>query len=142
MDGRERVHVAGGNVNGSGNVSNSGIPLRTAFGRDEPRREEVIERPDSLTANKRDGYGKAFLKLHNSPDTSGSCRVVGYDGWRVGQLVPVTSTALGLSAYQMEIKQVDTDVGMGSGILSYDLQFNKKKWSGSRRIARGLPRKR
>lgn len=145
MSGREAVYVKGGTDSGTGWVvpgQGNAISMRTAFGQDEPVRQEIIERKDSTGPGKRDAYGAAFLKQNSDPDIGGSFSIVGYDGWRVGQILAITDSALGLDAWPAEIKQIDTDVLWGNGVLKYTIQFGKPVRSGTRRVGRGLGRKR
>lgn len=138
-EGREAVYVAGHTEAGSGWVRpgrRNSIPIRTAFGTDEKERQEVILRPDSKSAAKRDAYGAAFLKQNSDPKTGGSFNVTGYGGWHVGQTVYITDGALGLSGEPFDITQVDVDVLMGSGTIRYTIQYGKPLRSGTRRLRR------
>lgn len=144
-DGRERVWVAGAAASTSFYVEPGEIPgvtMRTAFGVDEPQRAEVIERQDSKTVNKTRDYGAAFLKRHNDPIVSGSFSVTGYDGWRVGQRVYFTDTALGIEDYPIDIKQIDTDVLMGNGTIRYDITVGRVPRTGMRVVSRSIRRRR
>lgn len=140
-EGREAVYVSGSNADGTGWVRNPSI-IGTAFGAPnrQPERQEVIERDDSEGPGKRRAYGRWFLKSNDDPIRYGSFSITGYDGWRVGQRVYLTATADGLSGYQAEIKQIDTDVLFGSGTLRYGISWGRAKWSGARAIARGKKR--
>lgn len=144
-DGREKVYVAGANDPGTGWVvpgDVNGVTLRTAFGTDEPQRQEIIERQDSASVNKREDYGSAFLKRHNDPIVSGSFVVTGYDGWRVGQRVYFTDAALGISDYPIDIKQIETDVLMGNGTIRYDITVGRVPRTGMRVVSRSIRRRR
>jgi hypothetical protein len=56
----------------------------------------------------------------------------------VGQRVYLQSTPDGMDGETgYEIKELDTDVGFGSGVLTYTIQWGKAKWSGARAVARG-----
>jgi hypothetical protein len=137
FSGREAVYVSGANKNGTGWVRNPSI-LRTAFGVSgrQPERQEVMERDDSEGPGKRRSYGRWFLKRNNDPEIGGRFTVMDFDGWRVGQTVYLTSTPDSLDGYAAEIKEIDTDVGFGSGVLTYDIVWGKKRWSGARAVAR------
>ena len=41
-----------------------------------------------------------------------------------------------INGYAAEIKAIDTDVLFGSGVLRYEIQWGRKKWSGVRAAAR------
>ena len=107
-------------------------------GRDTPERREFIARPDSGTTAKKKNYAAAFLRENNDPITGGSFTITGYDGWRVGQALYLTDAEIssldGTVAY--EIRQIDTDVNMGNGKLTYTIQFGRPVYSGARHIAR------
>lgn len=144
-DGREEVYVAGKNDAGTGWVRPGDLPgvtLRSSFGRDEPPRWEIIEREDSTGPDKKRSYGGAFLKRHNDPQVSGSFSVTDFDGWRVGQRVYVTDAALGLDAYPIEIKQLETDLLLGNGTIRYDITLGRNRRTATRNLNRSLPRKR
>lgn len=144
-DGREEVYIAGKNDAGTGWVrpgSLPGVTVRTSFGRDEPKRQEIVSRQDSATANKKRSYGSAFLKRHNDPVVSGSFTVTDFDGWRVGQRVYVTDDAIGITNYPIEIVQMDTDLLLGNGTIKYDITLGQAPRTGMRVIGRSLPRKR
>jgi hypothetical protein len=137
FEGRERVYVSGANTAGTGWVEFPSL-RQTAFGIPgrQPAREEIIDRDDSEGNAKRRAYGRWFLRANKDPMRYGSFSITGYDGWRVGQRVFLTATADGLSAYEAEIKSVDTDVLFGSGVLKYTIGWGRAKWSGARAIAR------
>lgn len=141
-DGREAVYVLGSNVAGSGWVraGKNGINIqrRTLFGSPDgaPERQAFLERDDSETADKLDKYGAAFLATNSDPIVSGSFTTTGFDGWAPGQLVYITSTPLGLTAYPAEIKEVTTDVLFGSGVMRHDVQFGRARVRATRRIGR------
>lgn len=144
-DGREEVYVAGKNDAGTGWVrpgSLPGVTIQTNFGRDEPKRQEIISRQDSDAPGKRTSYGSAFLKRQNDPRVSGSFSVTDFDGWRVGQRVYVTDESLSLSDYPIEIVQMETDLLLGNGTIRYDLTLGRAPRTGMRVISRSLPRKR
>lgn len=137
--GREAVYISGANKASTGFVRNPSI-IRTAFGVSgrQPERQEVLERDDAETVGKKRAYGRWFLARNNDPKSSGRFRVVGYGGWRVGQTVYITSEPDGLDgSFGYEIKEIETDVGFGSGVLTYDIQFGHKRWSGARAVSRG-----
>ena len=137
MEGREVVFVAGANPLGSGKVLFPEL-RRTAFGAPnrQPPREEIIERDDSEGTDKLRAYGRWFLRANRDPQQFGRFSITGFDGWRVGQTVYLTSTPDGLDGYAAEIKSIETDVLFGSGVLRYDIQWGRKKWSGVRAAAR------
>lgn len=137
FDGREAVYVSGGNADGTGWVRNPSI-LRSAFGAPnrQPERQEVIDRDDSEGPGKRRAYGRWFLKDHSDPQIDGSFTIVGYDGWRAGQTVYLTSEVDNMSGYEAEIKEIEVDVGLGSGVLTYVIQWGRRRWSGARDVAR------
>lgn len=137
MEGREVVFVAGANPLGSGKVLFPEL-RRTAFGAPnrQPPREEIIERDDSEGTDKLRAYGRWFLRANRDPQQYGRFTITGFDGWRVGQTVYLTSTPDGLDGYAAEIKSIETDVLFGSGVLRYDIQWGRKKWSGVRTTAR------
>jgi hypothetical protein len=137
MEGREVVFVAGANPLGSGKVLFPEL-RRTAFGAPnrQPPREEIIERDDSEGTDKLRAYGRWFLRANRDPQQYGRFTITGFDGWRVGQTVYLTRTADGLDGYAAEIKSIETDVLFGSGVLRYDIQWGRKKWSGVRTTAR------
>jgi hypothetical protein len=141
FEGREAVHVSGGNADGTGWVRNPSI-VRTAFGAPnrQPERQEGIDRDDAEGPGKRRAYGRWFLKANNDPMKYGRFTIVGYDGWRVGQRVYLTSVPDGLDGYAAEVKSIDTDVGFGSGVLTYDIQWGRPKYSGARAVARNKRR--
>lgn len=144
-DGREEVYVAGKNDAGTGWVRPGDLPgvtLRSSFGRDEPPRWEIVEREDSTGPDKKRSYGGAFLKRHNDPQVSGSFSVTDFDGWRVGQRVYVTDAALGLDAYPIEVKQLETDLLLGNGTIRYDITLGRNRRTATRNLNRSLPRKR
>lgn len=150
FDGREKVHVAGGNDAGSS--SHNGVqpnfPLRTKFGKSgmQPNRAEIIDRPDSKTVAKMESYAAAFLKAHSDPLESVRFTLVESEGrmqpWRAGQLVRITNTNVGLSNREFEIQQISVDVGFGAGVLTYDVDAGAPVWSGARVFARRTRRKR
>jgi hypothetical protein len=137
MEGREVVFVAGANPLGSGKVLFPEL-RRTAFGAPnrQPPREEIIERDDSEGTDKLRAYGRWFLRANRDPQQYGRFTITGFDGWRVGQTVYLTSTPDSLDGYAAEIKSIETDVLFGSGVLRYDIQWGRKKWSGVRTTAR------
>ena len=148
LGGREAVYVAGSTAKGADAGSGwvmaggVGIGIRTAFGRasGSPQRREFISRPDSDTGPRKKNYATAFLREQNDPVLGGNFTVTGHDGWRVGQALYITDSAIapgqldGTIAY--EIRQVDTDVNMGNGKLTYTVQFGKPIYSASRHVAR------
>ena len=140
-EGREAVYVSGANAAGTGWVRNPSI-VGTAFGTPhrQPERQEIIDRDDSEGPGKRRAYGRWFLRANDDPISFGSFTITGYDGWRVGQVVYLTVPADNLSGYAAEIKQLDTDVLFGSGVLRYSIQWGRAKWSGVRAVARGKKR--
>lgn len=141
FEGREAVYVSGSKPAGTGWVRNPSI-RDTAFGAPDrqPERQEIIERDDSEGPGKRRAYGRWFLRSNRDPIKYGRFTIVGYDGWRVGQRLYITMPDDGLSDYQAEVKAIDTDVLFGSGVLSYDIQWGRAKWSGARAVARGKKR--
>ena len=138
FDGREAVYVSGSNADGTGYVRNPSI-IRSAFGAPnrQPERQEVIDRDDSEGSAKRRAYGRWFLKEHNDPTIEGEFSVMGYDGWRVGQTVYLTSDVDGLDGYAADIKEIEVDIGFGNGVLTYTIQWGRRRWSGARDVARG-----
>lgn len=136
-EGRERVYVSGANTAGTGWVEFPAL-RQTAFGIPgrQPAREEIIERDDSEGNAKRRNYGRWFLRANKDPQRYGSFSITGYDGWRVGQRVYLTATDDGLSAYEAEIKSIDTELLFGTGVLKYTIGWGRAKWSGARAIAR------
>ena len=139
FDGREAVYISGANDAGTGWAR---IPAlnSTAFGQPgrQPERTDIIDRDDSESAAKRRNYGRWYLRKYQDPTRSGQFTITGYDGWRVGQRVYLQSTPDGMDGETgYEIKELDTDVGFGSGVLTYTIQWGKAKWSGARAVARG-----
>ncbi len=148
--GRESVYVNGGVADGTGWVDpgdgSNGISLNTAFGVDEPKRTESISRESSTTHPRRAAFGAAFLKANQDPVRGGNFVVLGYDGWQAGQLVYITDAAVFPNApadgASFEIKQVDTDVLWGNGVLRYTVQYGKPIRSGARNIGRDQHKRR
>ena len=108
-------------------------------------RDSIIEREDSDTLGKRRSYGLAELKRNSSPVVSTRLRIVqaGIDGFRVGQLAYLTDGVLtvsgtsgddAISDYELEIVGVDTECGLGTGTLTYDLSLGDLPLSGIRRL--------
>ena len=114
---------------------------RTLFGRDKLDRHEVIDRP-ALTSDHAASYGAGFLKAHNDPLLTVELDVTGFDGWKVGQVVHVTDSAHGLDDEELAISGIRTEVGMGSGVLSYHITCGAPVWSGARTLARRTRRRR
>lgn len=141
FDGREAVYVSGGTTDGTGWVRAT-TTIRSRFGapNGQPERQEVIDRDDAEGPGKKRAYGRWFLKANNDPVASGSFTVTGFDGWRVGQRVYVTSVPDGLDGYATEVQELETDVGMGAGVLTHTINWGKPKWSGARAVARGKKR--
>jgi hypothetical protein len=139
IDGREAVYISGANAAGTGW---SRIPAlnSTAFGQPgrQPERTDIIDRDDSESAAKRRNYGRWYLRKYRDPERYGQFTITGYDGWRVGQRVYLQSTPDGMDGDTgYEIKEIDTDVGFGNGVLTYTIQWGRAKWSGARAVARG-----
>ena len=102
----------------------------------------IIERPDSSSTGQAISYGRAYLTQYGDPQVSITFRVTGRDGWRVGQTVYITDSALSttqtpLSGTGYEIKEVRTDVGFGNGVMTYDITCNTLLPSAARRLGRG-----
>ena len=138
-EGREAVYVSGANDAGTGWVR---VPAlnSTAFGRPgrQPERQDIIDRDDSEGAGKKRNYGRWYLRKYNDPTLSGRFTITGFDGWRVGQRIYLQSTPDNLDGSTgYELKELDTDVGFGNGVLTYTIQWGIAKRSGARAIARG-----
>lgn len=139
FDGREAVYISGGNAAGTGWARIPNLNS-TAFGQPgrQPERADIIDRDDSESDAKRRNYGRWYLRKYRDPDVSGSFTITGYDGWRVGQRVYLQSTPDGFDGtVGREIKEIDTDVGFGNGILTYTINWGRAKWSGARAVSRG-----
>lgn len=142
FEGREAVWVRGNKAAGTGWVRFAEL-VNTRFGLANHReRQEVIERDDSETSGQRTRYGRSWLRRNRDPDVAVSLVVVGFDGWRVGQALYVTSDANGLDAYAVEIKQLVTRVGWGNGKLTHEIDGGRLPRSGARIISRRTPRRR
>ena len=136
FDGREAVYIKGGLRPGSG-IYRLPADDNSGFGRNmQLERLEVIDRPDSETAAQRRVYGRGFLRQHRDPERWGRFSVTGFDGWRVGQTVPITSGAIGITSFDGEIKEIETEVGFGLGVLTHTIYFGRTRRSGARDQAR------
>lgn len=145
---RKRVYVKGAHATqpdpGSGWSDGQALPPEDlasfeSFGR---KPEAFIDRPDSTTKVKRKRYANAFLTNNNSPIFSTTfsvtldpsvIRIAGAStSPQPGQRMYVTDDALGLSAESTEIKQVETDLNLGSGVVTFDVTTGALPYSANR----------
>lgn len=87
---------------------------------------------DSVTATL---YGTAHLAKTKDPAVRGSFVVEGFNGWKAGQALTVTSTPLGLSGATYQITEVVTTWQTGTGRRSYSVSFGALSKSLTRAIA-------
>ena len=150
-DGREEVYIAGKNVNGSGWIQQRDWLNDTAFARiadwgrpaGQPARQEFLEREQSETAESRRNIGRAYLRRHTDPQVSGSFTVTGFDGWKVGQKIRIYYPSLDIQntpdngkGYPFEIRDVQTSVGMGNGVMTHRIDFGQARVRATRILAR------
>lgn len=99
------------------------------------RREAILANSDSTTTAKRDLYGSAYLAKVKDPTIRGRVVVTGYDGWRVGQILTLTSAAHGLSAAQYVIREIAVTIHVGTGVRTYEISFGEPPKSLIRQLA-------
>lgn len=95
-----------------------------------------VEARKVKTEGQRERRGKAALRRHRQI-TSCSFEIVGYHGWRPGQLVPVTESTFGLSSDTFEIKSVSGELSAGNA-ATYRIETGALR----RRISREVRRRR
>jgi len=117
-----------------------GAPAGSGWAKDEASvklyglRQGTFNAPHCKTAAHRANVGQHFLVRHKDPIVRGSFKITGTDtGWRVGQSVVITNTALGISAASYPIKQIDTTFDGGSGHRTRMIFFGDLPASGRRR---------
>jgi hypothetical protein len=150
-DGREAVYIAGKNIAGSGFVRQRDWLIDTAFGKradwgkpdGQPERQAFIEREQSEDAEKRRAIGRAYLRRHTDPQASGSFSTTGFDGWKVGQKIRIYMPSLDIRndpddglGYPFEIKDVQTSVGMGNGVMTHNIEFGQVRLRATRILGR------
>lgn len=150
-DGREAVYIAGKNIAGSGFVRQRDWLIDTAFGKraewgkpdGQPERQAFIEREQSEDGEKRRAIGRAYLRRHTDPQSSGSFSITGFDGWKVGQKIRIYMPSLDIRndpddglGYPFEIKDVQTTVGMGNGVMTHTIEFGQVRLRATRILSK------
>ena len=87
------------------------------------RREGWLTNEAVLDAASANLYGLAYLAKTKDPTARGSFTVEGFDGWKAGQAVTITSTPLGLAAAAYQIVEVQTQWRSGTAARIYRVAF-------------------
>ena len=116
----QAVYVRGANSSGSGWVyTRANVYDQT----------QVIDRPHISTSAARDAAGTTYLNREGAPVRGGKFSITGFDGWRAGQTVHVKDTNIGVDA-DYEIRNIDGDANLGSGVTSYEISYGAMPWRG------------
>lgn len=102
---------------------------------DPNKRQSYMEAPISVTRAMRDSYGGQAVERGKEPTLRGSAVVVGYDGWRVGQLMRVTDIRLPsyLNGRYFVIQRVRSGFLAETALRKYSIDFGDgpvSRWSG------------
>lgn len=89
---------------------------------------------DATTAER---YGRSYVAARKDPSVRGRFAVTNKHGWKAGQVLTITNTALGLSAATYEITQVETQYLTGTGKRRYRISFGSLPKSLVRALASG-----
>ncbi|HET7713706.1 MAG TPA: hypothetical protein VFK94_05465, partial [Patescibacteria group bacterium] len=102
---------------------------------DPNKRQAYMEAPIAVTRAMRDSYGGQALERGKVPTLRASVDVVGYDGWRVGQLLRVTDARLPsyLNGRYFVIQRVRGGFLAETELRKYTLDFGDgptSRWTG------------
>lgn len=102
---------------------------------DPNKRQAYMQAPISVTRAMRDSYGGQAVERGKTPTLRGSVVVVGYDGWRAGQLMKVTDIRLPsyLNGHYFVIQRVRGGFLAETELRKYTIDFGDgpvSRWSG------------
>ena len=92
---------------------------------------------------------RAWLRRHDDPRATASFSVTGYNGWKPGQKIYIYNRALGCivrdnngnyaddgRGVAFEITDVQADVSLGNGVITYNITCGPRFLRGSRILSR------
>ena len=135
---KTKVYVQQAKNSGYVVATDIGIPLESAFGgaaRDDIEGFRAYDEGEGVPRRRQ--RGAAYLRRHGGLVKALTFTVTGYDGWSSGQLVRITSDALGLDAAQYEVREVELSANIGSGAFTYEVDAGSLR----RRLTRDTERK-
>jgi hypothetical protein len=116
-----RVYVRGANKQGSGWVHPGGTNFAGFYV------DAELDQPDSTTPSKRNAYGRAFINQHGRIDSIRYSVTHAFSGWKLGQQVYITDSALGLDNSPQEVRELVTDFNLGNGQITYEMVLGEPR---------------